>query len=120
MVDTATAALVAAIISGAITLWNGRKTNANSVDIARMKGVVDSDLARLNAKLSHGQLINSTQWNAEFATYQAIWKKMVPVRTTAVKLVRRESDHPCVEVCVARVSHSPICAVGVSIMEFAR
>jgi cytochrome c556 len=92
MIDTATVALTAAIISGGVSLWNSRKTNANSLEIESMKGTVGRDLARLNAKLSHGQLINSMQWNAEFTAYQAIWKEMVTVRTLGDKIVLRESE----------------------------
>jgi hypothetical protein len=90
MTDTATGALIAAgaslivaLLSGAITLRNGSKTNENSLGIQDLKGAVDRDLERLRAKLSHGQIVNSTQWNAEFSSYQAIWKGMVAVRTLA-------------------------------------
>jgi hypothetical protein len=36
MIDTATVALTAAIISGGVSLWNSRKTNANSLEIESM------------------------------------------------------------------------------------
>ena len=94
MTDKATAALalIVALISGVISLWNRRKTDTNTVDIEGIKGSLNRDLARLNAKLSHGQLISSTQWNAEFSAYQAIWKEMVAVRTLADKVVLREGE----------------------------
>jgi hypothetical protein len=99
MTDTATGALITAaaslavaLASGGIALWNGRKTAENSIDIASLNGSVNKDLEKLKAKLSHGQLVNSTQWNAEFSGYQAIWKEMCAVRTIAWKLVRRESE----------------------------
>ena len=99
MADNSTVALIAAggslivaVLSGLIALWNGNKTNANSLDIQNLKGVIDEDLEKLKAKLSHGQIVSSTQWNAEFASYQAIWKGMVAVRTLAQKVVLRESE----------------------------
>jgi hypothetical protein len=99
MTDTATAALIAAgaslivaLSSGAITLRNGSKTNANSLQIQELKGAVDRDLERLKAKLSHGQIVSSTQWSAEFSSYQAIWKGIVAVRTLATKIVLREAE----------------------------
>jgi len=99
MADNSTTALVAAggslivaILSGLIALWNGNKTNANSLDIQNLKGVIDEDLEKLKAKLLHGQTVSSTQWNAEFTSYQAIWKGMVALRTLAQRLVVRESE----------------------------
>lgn len=99
MTDAAVAALITAggsfivaCVAGGIALWNRRKANTQSLEIAGLKGALDRDLARLNAKLSHGQLINSTQWNAEFAAYQAIWKAIVAVRPLAAKLVEREEE----------------------------
>jgi hypothetical protein len=65
MTDTATGALIAAgaslivaLLSGAITLRNGSKTNENSLGIQDLKGAVDRDLERLRAKLSHGQIVS--------------------------------------------------------------
>jgi esterase/lipase superfamily enzyme len=46
------------------------------------------DLAAVNV----GQVVSSTQWNAEFASYQAIWKGMEAVRTLADKLVLRRPN----------------------------
>jgi hypothetical protein len=99
MADNSTVALIAAggslivaVLSGLIALWNGNKTNANSLDIQNLKGVIDEDLEKLKAKLSHGQIVSSTQWNAEFASYQAIWKGIVAVRIDAQKVVLRESE----------------------------
>src|ERR1035441_4502696 len=34
----------------------------------------------------------STQWNAEFKSYQDIWKGMVAIRTLAMKIVLREDE----------------------------
>jgi len=89
---TAGASLVAALISGGIALWNSGRTNANTLKIESLKGAVDKDLEKLKAKLTHGQIVSSTQWNAEFASYQAIWKGMVAVRTLATKIVLREDE----------------------------
>jgi len=83
---TAGVAVIVAISSGAIALRNQNKTDQNSLDIQELKGAVDRDLERLKAKLSHGQIISSTQWNAEFSSYQAIWKWMVAIRTETIKL----------------------------------
>lgn len=90
--DTAVTALLVAAISGAIAVWNTIKANNNSVGLASLRGEVERDLERLKAKLAHGQIINSSQWNAEFSAYQAIWKGMVAVRTLATKLVLREEE----------------------------
>ena len=84
--------LIVALVSGAISLRNRSKTDANSREIQNLKGAVDRDLERLKAKLSHGQIVSSTQWNAEFGSYQAIWKGMVAVRTLATKIVFREGE----------------------------
>src|ERR1700750_2293555 len=84
--------LIVALLSCAVTLWNGSKRNENSLEIQDLKGAVDRDLERLRAKLSHGQIVSSTQWNIEFSAYQAIWKGMVAVRTLAYKIVRRENE----------------------------
>lgn len=99
MTDTATAALytaagsmVVALISSGFGVWTSRKTSNNSVQIEGLKGAVGRDLERLKAKLSHGQLISSTQWQVEFSAYQAIWKEIVAVRTSANKLVYREGE----------------------------
>jgi len=99
MADNSTAALIAAggsfivaVLSGSIALWNRSRTNANSLDVQNLKGMIDEDLEKLKAKLSHGRIVSSTQWNTEFASYQAIWKGMVAVRTLAQKIVLRESE----------------------------
>lgn len=99
MLDTAAAALftasgslIVAVISGGISLWNRRRTNENSTGIESLRGAIGRDLERLKAKLTHGQLVSSTQWNAEFTAYQAIWKGMVEVRTLAQKIVLRENE----------------------------
>ena len=90
--DSRRASLIVALLSGAITLRNGSKTYENSLGIQDLKGAVDRDLERLRAKLSYGQIVSSTQWNAEFSSYQAIWKGMVAVRTLATKIVLREDE----------------------------
>ena len=69
---TAGASLIVALIAGVIAVWNNSKTNKNAGDIEELKGAVNRDLERLKAKLSHGQAVSSTQWNTEFAAYQAI------------------------------------------------
>jgi hypothetical protein len=85
MTDSLTVAIVSggapsvvALVSAAVALWSLSKASASSKEIELLK-----------AKLSHGQVIRSTQWNAEFTSYQAIWKS---IRTLAMKLVRRESE----------------------------
>jgi len=99
MTDAATAALMTAgasfavaLIAGGLGLWNGSKANKNALDIQKVKSGIDRDLERLKAKLEHGQLISSTQWNAEFNALQALWKSMVPVRSLARKIVLREGE----------------------------
>ena len=89
---TAGASLIVAFVSSGIALWNRSKTNENSLEIQELKSAVDRDLERLKAKLSHGQMVSSTQWTAEFNSYQAIWKGMVAIRTLANKIVHRESE----------------------------
>lgn len=89
---TAGVSLIVAVVAGGIALWNGRKTNQASLKLQSLKGDVDRDLEKLKAKLSHGQIINSTQWSAEFSSYQAIWKAMVAVRTQAFKIMEREKE----------------------------
>ncbi len=89
---TAIASLIVALISGGIALWNRRRTDKNFDEVQRMKGAIDGDLERLRAKLSHGQNVSATQWSAEFAAYQAIWRGMVEVRPVADKLVNREEE----------------------------
>jgi hypothetical protein len=91
---TAGASLIVALIAGGIALWNSSKVNDNAVVIQDVKSGIDRDLERLKAKLEHGQLINSTQWNAEFNAYQTLWKSIVPVRSGALKIVTRESELP--------------------------
>jgi hypothetical protein len=93
---TAGASLIVALVAGGLTLRNGSKANKNERDIQEVKSGIDRDLERLKAKLEHGQLISSTQWNAEFNAYQALWKSMVPVRTVAHKIVTRESELPVI------------------------
>ena len=84
--------LIVALTSGGITLWNRRKTDRNASDLQSVSGAISRDLERLRAKLAHGQNVSATQWSAEFAAYQAIWKGIVDVRPLADKLVNREGD----------------------------
>jgi hypothetical protein len=83
---------IVAIIAGAVALRSNSKSNRNASDIEQYKSATSRDLARLNTRLAHGQLISSTQWNAEFGAYQALWKAIVPVRTIARKIVKREGE----------------------------
>jgi len=83
---------IAALFSGGFALWSGIKANSNSREIVRIKGGLDRELEMLKAKLSHGQIVSTTQWSAEFTSYQAIWKGMVAVRTLAAKMVLREEE----------------------------
>jgi hypothetical protein len=89
---TAFASLILALVSGGIALWNRRRTEKNTDEVQRMKGVIDGELERLRAKLSHGQNVSATQWSAEFTAYQAIWRGIVEVRPMADKLVNREEE----------------------------
>jgi hypothetical protein len=89
---TASASLIVALVAGGIALWNSSKVSENAVVIQDVKSGIDRDLERLKAKLEHGQLISSTQWNAEFNALQALWKSMVPVRSLARKIVLREGE----------------------------
>jgi hypothetical protein len=89
---TAIASLIVALISGGIALWSRRRTDKNTAEIQSLKGAIDRDLERLRAKLAHGQNVSATQWSAEFAAYQAIWRGIVDVRPVADKLVNREGE----------------------------
>ena len=89
---TAGASFFVAVVAGSFAFWNGRKANQALFQLQRLKSDVDKDLEKLRAKLSHGQIINSTQWNAEFSSYQAIWKAMVAVRAQAFKIMDREKE----------------------------
>jgi hypothetical protein len=93
---TAAASLVTSLVAGGIALWSNNKSNHNAIDIQNVQSGVDRDLERLKAKLGHGQVISSTQWNAEFNAYQALWKSIVPVRTLAHKIVSREGELPAI------------------------
>ena len=93
---TAGTSLIVALVAGGIALWNSSKVSDNAVVIQDVKSGIDRDMERLKAKLEHGQLISSTQWNAEFNAYQTLWKSMVPVRTGAHKIVTRESELPVI------------------------
>ena len=74
-------ALTVSLVAAGSSLWNNSKTGKNAVQIEEVK-----------ARLSHGQVVTSTQWTAEFHSYQAIWKGMVAARTLADKLVTREDE----------------------------
>ncbi len=65
----ASASLIVAVVSGGFTLWNTSRTNDHATEIANIRGDVDKDIEHLKAKLGHGQLINETQWKAEFNSY---------------------------------------------------
>jgi hypothetical protein len=87
---TAGASLAVALIAGGFAVWNANKTNKNSFDIQDFKSATDRDLERLKAKLEHGQLISSTQWNVEFTAYQAIWQALVTVRNDTMDIATYE------------------------------
>ena len=53
---TAVASLIVAILSGVIALRNNNKSRSNSLEIQKLKGVINDDSERLKAKLSHGQI----------------------------------------------------------------
>ncbi len=77
-----------------VAIWSNIKTNRNALAIQDIKGAIDRNLEELKAQLAHGKLISSTQWNAEFNAYQALWKSIVPVRSLAHKIVMREGELP--------------------------
>jgi hypothetical protein len=85
-------AIVVAIVSGIFTYVINERTRDHSVEIETLKGGLNRDIESLRARLGHGQLVSSTQWNAEFEAYQALWKSMVPLRGIANKLVKRDSE----------------------------
>jgi hypothetical protein len=80
------------VITGVFTWRNGSKANKNAGDIEELKGAVNRDLERLKAELSHGQTVSSTQWNVEFAAYQAIWQSLVSVRNHTVEIATYEQS----------------------------
>jgi hypothetical protein len=84
--------VIAAVVAAGAAIWSNIKSSRNAVDIQEVKSGVDRDLEHLKSKLSHGQLISTTQWNAEFSAYQELWKSIVPVRTVARKIVKREGE----------------------------
>ena len=89
---TSIISLVVALVSGGISVWNRSRTDRNANELQVLKGDIDKDLEKLRATLSHGQSVSATQWNAEFAAYQAIWAAIVEVRPIADKLVNREIE----------------------------
>ncbi len=86
------ATLFAAVIASIAAIRGNVRAEKNASDLAKLKSATDRDLARLNSKLAQGQLISTTQWNAEFGAYQALWSAFVPVRTIARKIVLREGE----------------------------
>jgi len=89
---TAGASLAVGLIAAGFAVWNASKTNKNSFDIQDFKSATDRDLERLKAKLEHGQLISSTQWNVEFTAYQAIWQALVTVRNDTMDVATYEQQ----------------------------
>src|SRR5579883_7588 len=89
---TAGASFAVALIAGGFAVWNASKTNKNSFEIQDLKSATDSDLERLKAKLEHGQLISSTQWNVEFTAHQAIWQALVTVRNDTMDITTYEQQ----------------------------
>ncbi len=89
--DTAsTVSLLVAFIAAGVSWSNSRQTVKNTRDVEDMKAAVNRDLETLKSKLSHGQLVNSTQWNAEFSAYQAVWAALATLQPIANRLVTRE------------------------------
>jgi hypothetical protein len=101
---TSIGAVIVAGIAGVFAWLSNSKSNRNAADIQEYKSATDRDLERLKAKLEHGQLISTTQWNAEFNAYQALWKAFVPVRTIARKIVKREGELTDIGLVVGDVS----------------
>jgi hypothetical protein len=85
-------AVIAALVSGIFVVVNGHITNKKTKEIEQLKSELSGEIERLKAQLGHGQVVSTTQWNAEFGAYQALWKSMVPLRTIAMKIISRESD----------------------------
>lgn len=85
-------AVVAAFIAGAVALFSNSKSNRTAGDMSEYKSATDRDLERLKARLEHGRLVNSTQWNAAFNAYQALWKSIVLVRENATRVVMLEGE----------------------------
>jgi hypothetical protein len=85
-------AVIAALVSGIFVLVNGHITNKKTTEIEQLKSELSGEIERLKAQLGHGQVVSTTQWNAEFNGYQALWKSMIPLRSIAQKIVTRERD----------------------------
>jgi len=92
LIVTAATALAVALITGVFTILNSRKANKTALDVEDFKSAVLSDLERLRAKLAHEQIVNTTQWNAEFAAYQGLWKGLVAVRLQVANSLVKESE----------------------------
>jgi hypothetical protein len=80
------------VINGAVNWGNANKANKNAADIEELKGAVNRDLERLKAELAHGQAVSSTQWDAEFDAYQAIWQSLVCVRNQTLEIATFEQS----------------------------
>lgn len=85
-------AVIAALVSGIFVLVNSRIANKKTTEIEQLKSELSGEIERMKARLGHGQVVSATQWNAEFSSYQAIWKALVAVRAQATKIVFRESE----------------------------
>ena len=86
------AAVLAAVVTGIFTFGISERTRDHAVELENLKSYFSKDIESLKARLGHGQLISSTQWNAEFTAYQALWKSLVPLRALANKIVNREGE----------------------------
>jgi|SRR5260370_1189419 hypothetical protein len=68
-------AVIAALVSGFFTRRNTEETQRNALKLEQFKQDLSHDVEQLKAKLGHGQIVSSTQWNAEFDA-QALHKPL--------------------------------------------
>ena len=75
--------LVISSIAAIISIWDRYKSSRDVQKLQDKINAGNKETEELKARLSQTQIINSTQWNAEFSSYQEIWKSIVPLRTIA-------------------------------------
>src|SRR5258708_3080781 len=85
-------AVIAALISGIFVLVNSRITNKKTTDIEKLKSELRGEREGLEGRLGHGQVVSTTQWNAEFSAYQTLWKSMVQVRSMTTMFATIDND----------------------------
>jgi len=92
-------AVIAAIVTGIFTVRNNAAIQRNALTLESFKSDFSQDLEQLKARLGHGQVVSSTQWNAEFIAYQGLWKEMIKLRGMITKYATFEEE--LIEVGVA-------------------